>query len=350
MATIDLSTVYKVTAKGKTYYYAWRGKGAPRLKSAPGSPEFVQELSEALASRKTGDKTKLAGLIAAYRSSDDWKDLADKTRVNWSPWLDKIQEHFGRLSIEQFNRPAMTPVIRKWRDAYRATPRSADVALSVFSRLMSFGKSEGLLAYNPVTDIKRLYKADRSEIIWTDEELALLRRHASKEIMWAVELAIYTGMRQSDLLKLSWSHISANAIEMRSGKSRGRRSYLIPMHAALRRTLDAIPKRATTVLTSSDAVPWKTGFGSSWQKTITRAGIDKHFHDLRGTAATKLYLAAFKEREIAAILAWSEAQVDAIITKYVHRDAVLRDMIRRMDENETQTESAKPAEKPSAQN
>lgn len=347
MATIDLSTVYKVTAKGKTYYYAWRGKGAPRLKRKPGSPEFIAELSEALAGRKSGDKSKLSGLIARYRASEDWTGLSDKTRVNWSPWLDKIQEHFGKLSIANFDRPAMTPIITAWRDKFRATPRSADVGLSVFSRLMSFGRTVGVLSYNPVTPIKRLYKADRSEIIWTDDDLALLRKTASPEIMWAVDLAINTGMRQGDLLKLSWSHVGANAIEMRSSKSRGRQSYLIPLHAALRATLAAIPKRATTILTSTDGVPWKTGFGSSWQKAIQKAGIDKHFHDLRGTAATKLYLAGFKPREVAAILAWSEAQVDAIITRYVHRDAVLKDMIRRLDENASDTEVAKPSAKPS---
>ena len=30
MAMVELEGVYRVTAKGRTYYYAWRGKGAPR--------------------------------------------------------------------------------------------------------------------------------------------------------------------------------------------------------------------------------------------------------------------------------------------------------------------------------
>lgn len=332
MAKIDLSTVYKVTAKGKTYLYAWRGKGAPRLVSKPGTPEFVQELATALATRKSGDKTKLSGLIARYKASDDWSRISEKQRKGWAPWLDKIQVEFGDTSLMAFDRPGMTPVIRGWRDKYRATPRAADVALEAFSRLMSFARAEGKLTLNVVTPIPRLYKANRAEIIWTDEDIDRLRQTAPEAIMWAVEMAMLTGLRQGDLLRLSWSHVGKHAIEIQTSKSGKTLTALVPMHAALRAALAKIPKRATTVLTGSEGRPWKTGFGSSWQKAVQKAGIDKHFHDLRGTAATKLFKAGFKVREIAAVMAWSEDQVDAIIKRYVNRDEVLKDMIRRMDD------------------
>ncbi len=112
MTMADLSTVYKVTSKGRVYYYAWRGKGAPRgLSSKPGSPEFVEELAAALAARKGGDASKLSGLIARYKASDDWTNLSAKTKKNWSPWLDRIQDEFGDLRLAQFDRPAITPDI-----------------------------------------------------------------------------------------------------------------------------------------------------------------------------------------------------------------------------------------------
>jgi hypothetical protein len=48
MAMVNLKTVYKVTSPaGRTYYYAWKGKGAPRLPGEPGSPEFLEALQEA---------------------------------------------------------------------------------------------------------------------------------------------------------------------------------------------------------------------------------------------------------------------------------------------------------------
>jgi len=39
MVRVDLKGVAKVTTKGRTYFYAWRG--GPRLRGQPGSSEFM---------------------------------------------------------------------------------------------------------------------------------------------------------------------------------------------------------------------------------------------------------------------------------------------------------------------
>jgi len=55
------------------------------------------------------------------------------------------------------------------------------------------------------------------------------------------------------------------------------------------------------------------------------AGLgDLRFHDLRGTAATKFYLANLSKREIAEILGWQEEKIDRIIRRYVGRTAALQ--------------------------
>jgi integrase len=343
MAKAEIGYV-SVTAKGKRYNYAWRG--GPRLLEKPDTPEFLRELNDRLAERKAGDRRKISGLCAAYRASDAWTDLADKTRTNWAPWLDKIQSHFGCLTIATFDRPLIRPAIRAWRDKYKATPRSADVGLQVLSRLLSFAAEEGLLATNATTDVPRLYRNDRSSVIWTDADLKELAKHASPEIMWAARLAAMTGLRQGDLLRLSWSHIRENAIEIRTRKTGS--TAEVPLYDDLRALLAEIPKRATTVLTSTKKRPWGSGFGASWQDAIKAAGIDKHFHDLRGTAATRLYLADFTLREIAQVLGWSEDRVEALLDRYVKKDELLKDRIRRLSRNEDGTPFAKPGAKPSS--
>lgn len=338
---VDLRGVHRVSAKGKTYIYAWRG--GPRLFSTPGTAAFIEELADAQAARRGGDPSKLSGLCARFRASDEWKGFADKTRKNWSPWLDRIQTEFGPLRLAQFDRSAMRAEIRKWRDGYKATPRAADVALQVFSRLLAFGVAEGRLSANIVTPIAHLYRNDRSGIIWTDDDLAELEKVAPPEIMWAARLAALTGLRQADLLRLSWSHIGSLAIEVRTRKTGS--TATIPLYGALRTLLAAIPKRATTVLTTTKGRPWKTGFGASWQTVVKAAGIDKHFHDLRGTAVTKLYVADLTIREIGVIVGWSEPSVETIINRYVKRDELLKDRIRRMDKAEARTKAVKPGVK-----
>jgi hypothetical protein len=74
--------VHKVTAKGRTYCYAWCG-GAPKLRGEPGSPEFIASLIEAHEWRKAPDTGRFRGVVTAYMASADYKKLADSTRRNW---------------------------------------------------------------------------------------------------------------------------------------------------------------------------------------------------------------------------------------------------------------------------
>jgi integrase len=237
--------------------------------------------------------------------------------------------------------------IIKWRNRYAATPRAADMGIQVFSRLLSFGMEEGRLLNNLCFKLGRIYVADRSNLIWTEADLERLAKHASAEVMQAARLAALTGLRQTDLLRLCWTHIDANSIQVRTGKSRGRKTADVPIYADLRAYLDGLPRRAITVLVNTDGHPWKTGFGSSWGEAKRAAGLDLlHFHDLRGTAATRFYMGGQSIREIANTMAWSEDQVEALINRYVKRDELMLDRIRRLDENARGTPPVKPGVKP----
>src|SRR5262249_3908028 len=131
---VDLRGIAKVKAKGRTYYYAWRG--GPRLHGEPGSPEFHVSYNEAIDSRRIPGPGRFKSLVVLYRASADYKKLADSTRHNWAPWLDRISEYFGDLRIVQFERPEkIRPVIRRWRNQWADKPRTADYGMQVLSRV-----------------------------------------------------------------------------------------------------------------------------------------------------------------------------------------------------------------------
>lgn len=346
---VDLAGVHTVRAKGRVYVYAWRG--GPRLKAAPGTDAFLEELLEARQGARSGERGKISGLCAEYRARDWWKRagepgcIARSTKKNWSPWLDKIQDHFGKLSVRAFDRPKIVKAIRKWRDQFRSTPRAADMAKQVLSHLLAFAGAQGELATNPCAKIENLYSGDRSEIIWDDADFARLEATASPAIWRAARLAALTGLRQGDLLRLNWSQIGKLAITVRTSKSRGKREALIPLYAELAAFVATIPKVGPKVLTNGDGLPWRSGFSSSWNKAVGRAKVEKHFHDLRGNAATTFYIAlrqgekTHKEalREVAETMAWSEDDVERLVDRYVNRQAVLEDRIRRLDANASRT-------------
>ena len=335
---VELKGVAKVRAKGHTYYYAWRG--GPRLRGEPGSPEFVASDNEAVESRRTPDTGRFRSVVTLYKASNEYKALAETTKRNWGRMLDEVAEYFGDLRIAQFDRPEkIRPVIRRWRNQWADKPRTADYAMQVLSRVLSHGVELGKIAGNPCEGIKHLYTGNRAEIIWTDADIGRLKKACSAEIAQAVDLAAHTGLRLSDLLHLSWSHVGEDAIIIRTGKSRRRREAIIPLYDGLRAVLAGIPRRATTILSSSKRQPWTVnGFGSSFNKAKINAGMaedDLHFHDLRGTAATKFYLAGIPNRAIAEIMGWEEETVDRIIRRYVDRSAATRALIRQLNERRT---------------
>jgi integrase len=337
----EVKGIKKVWSKkmGRYYFYAW--VGGPKLCGAEGSPEFWQSYNEALADRQLPDAGKFRSLVTLYRGSADFKNLSPSTVRNWSPWLDRIAEYFGPLSIAQFDRPQkIRPIIRRWRSQWIDKPRTADYALQVLSRVLSYAVDPlGKIAGNPCEGIKQLYSGNRSEIIWTDNDIVIIEKTCALEIAWAIDLASHTGLRLGDLLKLSWSHIGDDAIIISTGKSKHQREAIIPLYDALRNVLANIPKRATTILTNSKHRPWsRDGFGSSFNKAKIKAGMadsNLHFHDLRGTAATKFYVAGLSQRVIAEIMAWDEDHIGRIIQRYVDRAAATKAIIRQLNEKRT---------------
>ncbi len=341
MVKIDLKGIAKVRAKGNTYYYAWRG--GPRLLGDPGTPEFIDSYQEAYEGRRRPDPHTFRSLVTLYRESADYKKLAETTKAIWSPWLDRLADHFGDLRIVQFDRPQkIKPVIRQWRNRYADKPRTADLGMQVLSRVLSYAVDPlGKIATNPCDGIKQLYTVDRSEIIWSDADIMQIKAVCSPEIGHAVDLAAHTGLRQGDLLRLSWSHIGDDAIVIPTGKSRGRREAWVPLYDGLREVLAQIPRRSTTVLTNSYGAPWtRDGFGSSFHKSKIAAGMrgsNLHFHDLRGTAATRFYTANIPQRVIAEIMGWEEDHVSRIMRRYVGRSAATQAIIRQMNETRGRT-------------
>jgi integrase len=110
-------------------------------------------------------------------------------------------------------------------------------------------------------------------------------------------------------------------IRMRQSKGRGRkgrRRVTIPVGPPLKAALDAALKEkrsAVTILVNSFGRPWtEDGFRTSWDKAFRKTSLkDLHFHDLRGTAVTRLALSNCSVPEIASITGHSMKTVQEIL-------------------------------------
>ena len=234
MVTVDIKGLHIVSARGKTYVYAWRGGPPVKCKEGIGTPEFFAAYNEAVSVHRIPDRKVFHSVIVRYRESPDFERLAASTKKNWRPWLDRIDEYFGTLKTRAFDKSdTAKKVIRKWRGKYAATPRTADYGLQVLSRVLAYAVDPlGELGSNPCEGIKQVYSNSRADIIWTEDDIAKIKANASKEVGWAIDLAAHTGLRAGDLVKLKWSQVGEHAIIVRTGKSRGRKEAIVPFMPA----------------------------------------------------------------------------------------------------------------------
>ncbi|MFC4624193.1 tyrosine-type recombinase/integrase [Daeguia caeni] len=299
------------------YYYAWRGgpllRGADGKILAPSDPEFHAAYSDAVKALTGGKKHTLSHIIKEYSKSADFTKKSEKTRKDYMRYLAEIEDIFGDLPFSYLETPRARGKFKEWRDTMADRPRTADYAWSVLSRVLSFGKDRGLLAVNVCERGGRLYVAQRADKIWTTDIIQRFIRVASPELQLALMMALWTGQRQGDLLRVTWPAYDGKTLRIKQGKTGAR--VLIPVGAPLRDLLGAPRKSIGTILVNSRCQPWTTdGFKTSWGKACVKAGIDDlTFHDLRGTAVTRLALAGCSTSQIASITGHALKDVERIL-------------------------------------
>jgi integrase len=319
-----LASATKRLADGtrRKYWYAWRG--GPLLKAddgtplQPSDPGFHVAYTKAHETRKRPVPGALFSLIAAYKASSDFPEN-EKTASDYRRYLKRIEDEFGTMPLAAVQDIRARGKFKAWRDTMADRPRAADYAWSVLLRVLSFAKDRGMIAVNVCERGGRLYEADRAEVIWLADHIRKFCAVASEPLQFALLLALWTGQRQADLIGLTWMQYDGNKIRLAQRKSRGKKRVVIPVGATLKTALDARrPEKAEgAILRNTFGEAWTTdGFKTSWGKALDRAGLageDLHFHDLRGTAVTRLALAGCTVPEIAAITGHSLQDVERIL-------------------------------------
>ena len=334
-----INSKLKKLADGRVvrYFYAW--KGGPRLAGEPGMPEVIVSYERALRERHEPTQKVLLSIIRAYQDSEAFRGCAPRTRADYIKQLEKIEREFGDFPLSAIADRRARGEFLAWRDrlALRSR-RQADYTFSVLARVFAWSLDRGFIARNPLEKIGRVYRQSRAEKVWTDADEAAFMRTASEPLRLALQLALWTGQRQGDLLRLTWTAYAGATIRLSQGKTGAR--VIIPVGAPLRAALDATKRQSPVILVNLDGKPWTPdGFRASWGKACKKAGITGvTFHDLRGTAVTRLALAGGTEAEIATCTGHSLHDIRSIIdVHYLGRDPALAESAIRKLERRTKT-------------
>lgn len=341
---IRLVGVHKVKAKlasgdTVTYYYAWRG--GPRINAKPNTRAFGAEYHRLTRARPDAPgKGTVSELIREYLKSPAYTKLAPSTKKTYDWAIGKIEDEFFDMPIHALGEKGARKLLLEWRDTLADTPRAADMVMAVLSKIIARAVDNEDIPKHPLEKIERLADSTRKDIIWTHAQVAAFKAKAPARMVLALELARWTGQRQGDLLKLTWSAYDGTHITLRQGKTGAR--VRVKVAQELKALLDAEKAKrgddkvtAMTILTNRSGQPYKEGFRSSWAKACELAGVEGvTFHDLRGTFITLAYGAGSSIREIAEVSGHSEKDAEAIIRKhYLKGDSAVTKLEKRNEKN-----------------
>jgi len=294
MTIVRVKGIKRYQTKGR--WYAYHRKTGTRLKSEFGTGEFFAEL--AALERKVKIAKAMPGtlgmLFASYRGSLAFKDLAASSREGYSRMMTLLQPLDAMPLVE------LTPqFIAGLRDKMAETHgrRVANYVMAVVSVACEHGKEQGYLKDNPVRGVKRVRRARGTPAAnrpWTETERRVVLDQAPMQLRVPIALAMFTGLRKGDVLRLTKAAIRNGKIWRRTSKTG--QEVSIPIHPDLAHLLAAAPAHdAVTIAATTNGTPWTTsGFNSTFIKAIARLGQQGlvgdglTFHGLRHTVGTLL--------------------------------------------------------------
>ena len=276
----------------------------------------------------------MAQIIRDYLKSPAYTGLKASTREGYDFAIKAIETSFFAMTAKEISATGSRTLFMQWRDEIaQKHPRKADLYMSVLKRILWFGLDREMIERHPLERVEKVSDGSRRDVIWTDEDIQTFRfgvknpdatgekdkwkiKPTAEPLVRALMLAIWTGQRQGDLLKLTWKAYDGHSIYLRQSKTGSH--VRMKVSEELKSYLDGVQRgNSVTILTNGQGQPWGTGFKSSWRKAVEKAKIEgKTFHDLRGTFVTLAYRSGASIKEIAEVSGHSEKDAETIIRKH----------------------------------
>jgi integrase len=199
----------------------------------------------------------------------------------------KTLREISPLAIEKHKRDRANSTTK------RGTSRSAasvNMELCVLSRIFTLAVELEQASTNPCRKVKKMRVSNRRErYLSADEEALLMAQLTGRRAHLApiVQLALGTGMRRSELLRLTWSKIDFGRNVIHITQTKTDRDRQLPISPHVRQLLLTLrrDRKGDFVIHTSKGKP-VTDVKRGFRSACADAGIDDfRFHDLRHTFA-----------------------------------------------------------------
>ena len=335
------TTTHKRLASGqKKVYYYYRGicffHSFGEQIVPPYPPEFVKAFKEAVDEKQhrrfVGDCDRF---INEYTRSTKFTERSEATRKGYHKALDKAREKFGTASIKVMEDRRFRGAVIAWQhECAQTSPRQADLNIQALSLALGHAHKTGQLLHNPAADIDPLYKRPDNKQPWMFHEVEAFLDGARPAEREAFLLARYTGLRRTDLARITWAAFKGDHIEWLTSKGRGKRLVIVPLTGeaiAFLKALRSAHTSAVTMLVGDRGKPVQPRrVGDLVNDRANKLGIAAGLHQLRNTYIVDLIRANFSDEEIAETVGWSLADVRYMKRVYASRDEINQAKIKKL--------------------
>ncbi len=262
---------------------------------------------------------------ARKRSLDEDESVAKHLKVKFGEQTPLAEITASRISAYKASRLA----VEKSRRGAALSAASINRPLALLRHLLRLAHEEWEVL--PAVPRIRLEKEAQGRLRWlTPEEATKLltkcREQKNPFLVDLVELTLYTGMRQGELLEPTWGRVdrSRGVVLLEITKSSQRRE--VPLNG---------PADAVLARRASDAQVFGTqswdGFRKSWEAALEASQLGNfHFHDLRHTFASRAVQRGVTLPELKELLGHATL---AMVMRYAHlAPEQLRSAVSRLDD------------------
>ena len=227
---------------------------------------------------------------------------------------------FGRLPLDAIRRID----IERWFDAYsRTAPGGANKALDILGQIMNAAFAAGHVGTSPVKGIAKNPRPKLTRFLSSEEIERLHRvldrlvaeRPSRRQQADIIRLLLLTGCRKGEILKLQWSEVDGDRLNLADSKTGPRRVWL--SHAA-QAILARQPRAASAYVFPSPRHPDRPLSDTLhlWRQARKEAGLDDvRLHDLRHTVASQAVARGVSLPTVARML----GHADPVMTlRYAH--------------------------------
>jgi integrase len=294
-----------VDKDGRVHRY-FRRPGFPRVRlpGLPGSTAFMEAYQQALetpqapiGAAKRSRPGSLSAAIAGYYVSLEFRSQAVSTQKMRRCILERFRAEHGDKPLSLLPAKFIAHVLSTMK------PHTARNWLHAIRHLMQFAVAQEMMAADVTQGIKLPRIKSDGRHTWTEDEISAYEAaHAiGTKARLAFALALYTGQRVGDVVRMGRQHIRDGVLMVRQEKTGA--ELAIPVHPHLRAALDATPSGNLTFLVTKSGKPF-TGKDLSEQFRVwCDAAKLPHCsaHGLRKAACRRLAEAGCSANEIAAI-------------------------------------------------